>query len=319
MQPLVVIDADIIAYRCAAASEKRSIIATHKVTGEQVDAKTRTEFKQSLRDVSEFFEWDITDIQTPEPEAFCFHSINSMIGTITEACGTTQNKLVLGGKENFRLDIPLPTRYKSNREDTQRPVLLLQAREYIKHKLKAEISKGVEADDVLSIYAYEGFTTGKKIIQASLDKDSMQCEGWNYNWNKMQAPELIKGFGSLSYDKKDGCKGMGRIWLLAQSLMGDPVDGYKPTELANKKFADASCYKLLSECKTDKEAFQVVYNQYKEWYPKPVTYTAWNGTEQTKSALELWQMYFDCARMLRKYEGDTVSLVDVLTKLKLEI
>ena len=57
MKPLAVIDGDIIAYRCAAASEQRTIQAMHKVTGEVVDAKTRTEFKLSLKDPNEFFEW----------------------------------------------------------------------------------------------------------------------------------------------------------------------------------------------------------------------------------------------------------------------
>lgn len=318
MKPLVVIDGDIIAYRCAAASEQRTIQAMHKVTGEVRDAKTRTEFKLSLKDPNEFFEWDIVDVQTPEPVEYCFHSINSMIKTITEACDTNQNKLVLGGKANFRLDIPLPTQYKANRAETLRPKLLITAREYIKHKLKAEVSEGIEADDVLSIYAYEGYKTGKKIIQASLDKDAMQCEGWVYNWNTMSKPELLKGFGALTYDKKDGCKGRGRIWLLAQSLMGDSVDGYKPSELSGKKFGDAGCYKLLSECNTDKAAFEVVYSQYKTWYPEPVIYTAWNGGKYTKDALEIWQMYFDCARMLRKYEGDTVLLSDVLAKLDIK-
>jgi hypothetical protein len=316
MKPLAVIDGDIIAYRCAAASEQRTIQAMHKVTGEVRDAKTRTEFKLSLKDPNEFFEWDIIDVQTPEPVEYCFHSINSMIKTITEACDTNQNKLVLGGKTNFRLDIPLPTQYKANRVETLRPKLLLTAREYIKHKLKAEVSEGIEADDVLSIYAYEGFKTGKKIVQCSLDKDSMQCEGWVYNWNTMQSPFLVKGFGKLSYDKKEGCKGYGRIWLLAQSLMGDAADGYKPVELANKKFGDVGCYKVLGECKNDKEAVLAVYNQYKEWYPESVTYKAWNGKEYTKDAVDIWEMYFDCARMLRKREGDIVHVQDILNKMK---
>ena len=73
---------------------------------------------------------------------------------------------------------------------------------------------------------------------------------------------------------------------------------------------------MLGDCKNDKEAVLAVYNQYKEWYPEPVTYTAWNDKEYTKDAVDIWEMYFDCARMLRKREGDTVYVRDILNKMK---
>jgi len=74
----------------------------------------------------------------------------------------------------------------------------------------------------------------------------------------------------------------------------------------------------LKDCKTFKAAYKAVYNQYKQWYPEPVTYTAWDGKEYTKDALGLFQMYFDCARMLR-WEGDNVSIKDIILKLGIEL
>ena len=76
------------------------------------------------------------------------------------------------------------------------------------------------------------------------------------------------------------------------------------------QFGDAGCYNLLKDITKYKQAYQAVYNQYKEWYPSPVTYTAWDGKEYTKDALDIWQMYFSCARMLRK-EGEIIILKDV--------
>ncbi len=57
---------------------------------------------------------------------------------------------------------------------------------------------------------------------------------------------------------------------------------------------------------------QAIYNQYKDWYPEPVTYKAWNGVEHTKDFIDIWQMYVDCAKMQRM-PGDRVNLRKVLS------
>ena len=68
---------------------------------------------------------------------------------------------------------------------------------------------------------------GNKIIQATIDKDAYQCNGWllelGYKWNILC---LLMVSGSPTYTREKGTKGTGNIWLLAQSLMGDATDGY---------------------------------------------------------------------------------------------
>ena len=82
------------------------------------------------------------------------------------------------------------------------------------------------------------------------------------------------------------------------------------------RFGDKAIWDLLKDCKTDKEALQTVYNKYKEWYPSPVTYTAWDGKEYTVSHVEILQMIVDCAHM-RRFEGDRVVIENVLDKLQI--
>ena len=81
------------------------------------------------------------------------------------------------------------------------------------------------------------------------------------------------------------------------------------------KFGEKSAWNIMKDCKTDKEALQVVYNKYKEWYPSPVTYTAWNGVQYTVNYVENLQMIVDCAHMQRTGPEDRVAIENVLDKL----
>lgn len=312
----VYIDADIIAFKASAAAEKRSV-KVYDDNGKYIGLyKTRTEFKKSIDGNIDHYTFE--DVQEAEPVENALHTVKKMIESICEKAEADEYFTVLSGKNNFRDGIPLPTKYKGQRKDLLRPLLLNDVKEYISKHHDCIITDGWEADDELSMRAYEGFKTGQKIIQATTDKDALQCEGWLLNWDKQDTPTLIKGWGKLTHNPKDGVKGTGMMWLLAQSVLGDSTDGYKPCQLSGAKFGDVGCYNLLKDCKNPKQGFKAVYEQYKKWYPEPVTYTAWDGKEYTKDAVEIWQMYFDCARMLRKPD-DKVFVRDVLTKLEIEI
>ena len=303
------IDGDLIAYKASAAAEERTIIAKH-VNGSEYSFKNRTAFKEAIPE-SKRENYTIIDVQTPEPVENIYHTVKVMAQGISERSGCGNDfRLVISGKTNFRDNIPLPTKYKGNRADTLRPIMLNDARQYIQHAMKGIVSKDMEADDVLSIFAYEGFKNGDTIIQSTIDKDATQCQGWLFNWDKMTEPKYIKGAGNLVYE--DGkVKGEGIMFLLYQVLHEDQADGYKGSDLANVKFGAKGAFDILSKAKTVKEAFSLVYNQYKTWYPDNVAYTAWDGTAQNKSALEIVEMYWQCARMLR-WKGDNLSFEDML-------
>lgn len=310
---LVVVDGDLISYKASAASEARTILVTNKENARTEEFANRTAFKEWLKESGKDADsYNIEDVQTPEPLENCLHTIKMMLQNIHEASGCKEMKVVVQGEGNFRDDLLLPTKYKSNRADNQRPVHLIDARNYLLGKYKAEKAFGQESDDVLATYAYEGFKTKQRIVQATIDKDANQCAGWLFNWDKMKEPQFVNGLGSIN---KDG-KGFGRKFLYYQILVGDPSDCYKPTELSKFKYGSASAFKDLGELSTDKECWEKIKELYQTWYPAPFTYTAWNGEEVETDWMGLVQLYTDCAHM-RRWEGDRVNVREVMQKMGL--
>jgi hypothetical protein len=308
---LVVVDGDLLAFKCAAVTEKRSVIAKHKDTLDEVEFDTATKFKEWAGSEADMYE--LTPVRTPEPIANTLRSIKTKLNSILEACKADSYHIVISGEDNFRKNIPLPSQYKNTRNDAGKPVNLAEAKEYLIKHHNAEIAVG-EADEVLVAYAYQGYKDGEEVIQASVDKDAYHGPGWLYNWDAMEEPELIEGYGELYINDKDTVKGKGRAFLYFQLAFGDPVDAYKPCELAKVKFGEKGAYKLLKDCTTDKQAMEALVKQYKKWYPEPVTYRAWDDVLHTKNWMEIWQMYADCAFMPR-WDGDRFVVKNVLDKL----
>lgn len=308
---LVVVDGDLLAFKCAAVTEKRSVIATHKDTLDKVEFDTATKFKEWAGDTAD--QYELEAVRTPEPIANTLRSIKTKLNSIIKACEADSYHIVISGDDNFRKSIPLPSQYKNTRNDAGKPINLAEAKEYLVKHHNAETAVG-EADEVLVAYAYQGYKNGEKVIQASIDKDAYHGPGWLYNWDVMETPELIEGFGSLYINDSDTVKGSGRVFLYYQMCFGDPIDAYKPCELAKVKFGEKSAYKILKDCTSDKQAVEVLVKQYKKWYPKPVTYRAWDESLQTKDWMEIWQMYADCAFMPR-WEGDRLDVKKLLKTL----
>jgi hypothetical protein len=301
---ITVVDADSIAYRCAAASERRYIEVTHTPTGTTKEFDTRTEFKALLKSknkLDKLQEYSIEDKQLAEPIENCLSSVKAQVERIKERTEADELDIVVGGKSTYRESLPLPTLYKSARADVMRPVHLKEAKRYLIDVHKAQEVQGIEADDLViqKVYAYRDMRYDTTL--SSNDKDSLQIEGFRiYDHSKDVfidvngcSIELIK---KASGNKVQGC-GIG--FLSYQMLVGDITDGYKPTELAGVKYGDVSAYKDLKDCKEPKDYLKVVARKYQEWYPTAVTYKAWDGTEHTKDWKEILQMYWKCAYMLR--------------------
>jgi hypothetical protein len=312
---ILLADGDIIAFRCAAANESRSIKVTHKVTGQVTEHAHRTAFKEHIKDKFDIDEFDIEDVREAEKISFAYNAINTTIEALKKSCECDEVEVYLSGKTNFRDSLPLPTKYKSGRENLDKPVQLGECREYLKKKYKCFIADNKEADDDLTIRSYELRKQGNVGIVASIDKDAYGTDIWLYNWTKMDKPIRIQGLGFLELDEKKVLRGQGRLWYYAQWVKGDPVDCFKPCEISGKKFGDVGCYNLLADCKTDKEAVEAVYKQYKTWYPKePIVYSDWQGIEQSKSLIELMDVYAACSHMKRS-EDDVFSTEKLLNNL----
>lgn len=347
MSDILILDADSIAYKAAAANETKSITTQHITQGTIEHWKNRTEFKAAVLggryDSLEMY--TITDVQDPKHSSYGESLIREMIKGYHYRTGVQKREIYIGGKDNFRDLIPLPLeytvtlgkfagtatlggRYKGKRDDTIRPVQLKELRNFMVQELGAIIIDGQEVDDKGSIRAYEGFQVYKKdssapkIIQVTEDKDALQCSGFLLNPAKMSAPILIQGFGELHREGK-GIKGTGRLWLYFQSVYGDKVDCYHGSDLWKiagdregiaRQYGEVAAFNLLKDCTTDKEALTAVYKQYLEWYPEPVIYAAHDGIIHTKSALQIMDMYVECAFM-RRWDGDKIDVESLLAKL----
>ena len=315
---LAVIDGDQIAYVAAAANEKRSIIA--KCADTEVEFSTRTAMKKWIAKQSDgpsYEDYSIEDVQSPASIHFAYKTMREKIDHICEAVGANKYHIVVSGDTNFRMSIPLPKQYKSNRKNSLRPLQLKECKQYLIDKYNAEVSVNCEADDVLTQYAWAARNSSQKVVVCTFDKDHFGTACNLYNTMSGEYHE-IDGYGSLYWrEDQNDVKGYGRSFFWFQCLRGDDSDSIHPRGWleAPPKFGEKAIWNILKDCKTDKEALQVVYNKYKEWYPSPVTYTAWNGVQHTVNHVEILQMIVDCLHMQRTGPEDRVAIENVLDKL----
>lgn len=227
--------------------------------------------------------------------------------------------IVMGGKGNFRDDLPLFTKYK-DRANSFRPVCLKEIRDLLATLYPVEYSVNCEADDLISTWQYLGHKTKKRIIVCTEDKDARQTPGLLFN---PRTEEIINcaGFGKLelitkvssSGTKTYKTKGYGRIWFYYQLLYGDPVDTYFPFP---KKYTDYKVYNLLKDCTNDKEALEVVSKEYKLYYESFTEWTDWKGDVHKGDWIDILQAYVSVVHM-RRWENDEINIREVLKKYKL--
>jgi hypothetical protein len=190
---------------------------------------------------------------------------------------------------------------------------------------KGEVVKGIEADDVLSMYQFKGhvdklengFYSYRTVAQ---DKDARQTDGELFNpttdsngkWTYPE-PLIIDGLGSLYLNDKGDVKGHGRAWLYFQIMNGDDTDGYNPTKPFKIRCGDKTVYKHLKECTTDKEYLEKLVEAYHGWFPDGVEYESHCGKEMKITPIEYMQLIGTCAYMLR-WEGDKFDVFNLLNQ-----
>ena len=350
---VVYFDADQIAYLCSAANEDKVIIATHKTSGNKKEFKNRTEFwgnkKKEIggwlqdlnttrqvegKSIFSKEDFDVEDVQRPREVKFCYSNIKLKIQFMLNHLGLTKYKCVLGGENNFRLELEAPEQYKSNRADTLRPVQLKEAREYLIQYHDALVIDNVEADDFLAIKGYESVEEFKKTgifpyLVVSFDKD--QLGGQTFILNSYTEEGILKhpipilinnsdstgGLGSL-FLEKNKVKGYGFKFMMFQLLMGDSTDCIKPYQSFGVRFGETSAYQLIQPCTSHKEVLQSVVKQYKEWFPNGVSFTNWDGKEVNQTAGQWMNTIFKMIYMLTS-EKDKTNIMSLIKKYGVEV
>lgn len=309
-ETILLVDADTVAFRAASVLETRNIEVKHIPTGKVKVFKNRTEFKDRLitkyGSLEMLKDYSIEDIQTAEPLGNALQVVKSIMSKIFTAIEPDDMIVYIGGKDNFREKLLLPSKYKGNREGMLRPLLLNEVRNYVTTKYKAKSPIGIEADDALNIKGYEELAKGNKVIIASPDKDTLQSDGlYMFDWTKDNPSVVpIPEIGNLRV-KDSTCKGDGLKFFAAQLLVGDVADGYRPTEICKVRFGAKSVYNLLQPLQTKEEILNAVVQKYKEWYPDIVNYTSWDGNEITTNWEGILDLYFKCVYMHRKKNDKT--------------
>lgn len=152
----------------------------------------------------------------------------------------TDHKFYISGSENFRFGIAKTHPYKGNREKLKRPKHLQALRDHIVKKWNAEISEGMEADDVVCIMA----NLHSHCIIAHIDKDLDQIPGSHYNYVK----KVFYNVGKTEALRK----------LYTQALVGDTVDNIKGVRGIGPKKAE----NLLKDCHTEETLYNTVLSVY---------------------------------------------------------
>lgn len=326
----LVIDGDELAFKVASSCQETVLKYINKESLGEGLFKNKTEFYSFMSGVD--FDKDLFDselVAKAEPLPYAINTVKRRINNLCKSvkCHPDNVEIYITGKTNFRLELPLPLRYKHNRDGSDKPVLLDDLKDYLINHQGADVVEGLEADDQLTIRMSDGVREGKKIIAATVDKDATQTAGWLYNPDRGTLKYIPEGLGELYLDtetKNETVKGYGYKFLLWQCAIHDKIDGYESRDVYRQlhngkspKYGEKTAYKDLKDCKTFKEAIEAVCEKYKQWYgEEPFTYKDWRGEEHTVMWYELMELYFQCAYMKRK-EDDKTTLISVMKKLRI--
>lgn len=337
METVAVFDYDPIVYAAASVGEERYIVVKHLPSGTTKEFKNRTTFYGRTRDRDGGWLGDLNNERAKDglkpfpPEHFLIedkqrvkedirnvlHTAKMMVAGSVKAVKADTYVGYLGGKTPLiRLEKSNLLEYKGNRKDLITPLLKDDVMEYLHKHHSAEFCEdGLEADDWCIIRALEENSKGNKGIVITSDKDVLGNPVLSYNPDK---PEdgIVDGdvFGSLYLDSEKVVRGVGRLFKYFQVSYGDPVDNYKANSQSDVNWGPLKAYNLLKDCKSDKEAWEAMYQIYNTLYPEPKEIETWRGELVTIDALTCLQEVWDCAHM-RRTPDDVVDVRKVLNNL----
>lgn len=311
---VVIVDADMLVYRTSAAVETRSVKAA--VEGKEVEFPTRTLLKEYCAEVGvEYKDIEVSDHHENEHISTCLSTLKKSVRNIYRELNATHVIFLLGGSNNFRLDLPLPTQYKASRKEMRKPDYLKDCRAFLNKHYDTFIMTGLEADDCcqgLSEHIINN--TDAWGCGYSVDKDYRTAMKKNRYYNPVtkELVELSGGLGSLSISKNK-IVGDGLQFLMYQCFSGDPSDNFSPKQFFNTRFGDKSYYNHFKDCANEKELLETWIAKWKELLPESIEFVDWQGNKQEHDWLSLANLYMRCPMMLM-HPNDTTTFSTLLER-----
>lgn len=329
-----VVDFDMYKYKAAHVGEKKTIEVSHPTLGFIGEFKTRTEFwghhkKKAGGRLAEMNakrdsplmpeEFNVRDVQTPEPIAHVLKTVRTMIEDELAASGAKSFEGYMGEGDSFRVEASTLLKYKGQREGENappKPLALGEVTDYIARKFHAEFITDIEADDMCVISAYGD---PRKFIQGE-DKDYWGCPV-NYRDVNQTHRGIVNcnKFGHLFLDSKGKVRGEGRLHVYFQMASADDVDNYRAHCFSNKTWGPKYAFDRLVGCTTDKEAFQVMADIFLHLYPEPQTVIGWRGDEIIIDAKYVMQEMMNMAVMKKTAVEPMHDLSVVLQRMGVEL
>ena len=326
---VVIVDADDVVFRVSAACEKRSVLVTIK--GVELEFPTHTDLKKYCkRNGEDYNKLTVEDKYKTKRITVCLDILRKAVRNIYKELDATHVVFILGGGGNFRLDLPLPTRYKSLRKDSRRPDHLKACRDYLNKNYNTFIVSGVEADDIVQgMTEYIINKTRAYGVAYNRDKDYHTAMNKNTYFHSVdkQLVELSGGVGSLRLvgtkvgkrgaEVGGSVRGDGLHWLLFQISQGDLSDDYNPKQFFNIGLGEKNYFKIFSEYTDAKKLLAKWVEVWEGNLPEIVKFTTWNGVEVEHDWLSLVNLYFKAPYMLT-HPNDTTTFSDLLERYGVE-
>ena len=351
-------DFDTPVWKACANMENKFIIVKHKTEGWEEEFKNKSTFKGlgtgikpkswlGMKNIERELEgkdpWNLEDFEITETARLKMeHSkaveqakvqIYMKLKQIRQQFRIPKIKVHIGSGQCFRHELDLVRPYKGNRNESSRPIILKEIREWVEKELDCEVAReGYETDDRVEHYGWIGYLSYLKcgkfdnIVIASdkdaknnpkllVDPDTYVGEN-NPLRGKFKFPNAIlikdstKDCGDIGIIQKTNSvdyKFYGFKGLLWQAMCsGDGADNYNCLSHLgqNLNFGDESAYRLLKPCKTAKEALQAVIDKFSELLPYGVQYVNHKNENLDVDTMTYMDTYFKVAYMTRSYEDD---------------
>ena len=243
---MILIDADILCYRCGWAAEKTKHYVDGELRENKNDAKAYVKFlKENFGHDAEI----VSEVEL-EPLENCLQMVRSALRDMIDKCEYFgEPKLFLTGEGNFRHEIATIKEYKGNRKDMRKPHWYEEIREYLVSHWNAEVVDGQEADDAIGIAAWADYQVSPDIsIIVTTDKDLNMIPGYHYDW--------VKGDFNFIND----LEAMKNFYM--QVLTGDATDNIPGVKGVGPVKAD----KLLIGCTTEVDMYDQCVETYAQAY-----------------------------------------------------